>query len=80
MDERAAALNAPMKRSRQTQRKQTENGDLQCTRPQRATCCGNRAGEGGVHAEGIRRFRKSVPAAEPGHVIYAGELAPSDEN
>ncbi len=28
----------------------------------------------------IRRFRKSIPAAEPGHVVYAGDLEPSDED
>lgn len=28
----------------------------------------------------IRRFRKSIPDTEPGYVVYAGDLAPSDED
>ncbi len=28
----------------------------------------------------IRRFRKSIPDAEPGYVVYAGDLLPSDED
>lgn len=30
--------------------------------------------------QAIRRFRKSISDAEPGHVVYAGEVEPSDED
>ena len=27
----------------------------------------------------IRRFQKNVPVYEPGYVVYAGEIEPSDD-